>query len=311
MPAFTDDFVLEQSTTIGVGAYALGGAVAGFRTFQAVFGTGFEFEYVGRIPDYSKWEHVRGSITAGQLSRTLIKSSTGSLINWQVGDPTRILHTITSADRLALLRGKHYASTEPILKQKGMDWLDSTSAPTGTVQKLWDGTQWITVGRLNETTHKYLHEISFPDYAAGTPVQDTDLLLIGDVSASSAPRKITIADIFPAWTSFTPAAAPSSGAWTTSSSSGKYLKLGKLVFTRVFIDVQNNGTGAGFIAGMLPFNPVVEQSGSGYTNTPAASFTVQNRLLANGQFIVSKGHDNGYPVVSGTNIFLNACYEAA
>ncbi|TXL72565.1 hypothetical protein FHP25_25040 [Vineibacter terrae] len=277
----SDDFVLQQSTTTGLGDYIIPSAVSGFRTFLAVFGNGGVAEYVARLPDYSKWEHGWGVVSnasGGRITRNLLRSSTGSLIDWQAGDAMRVVHTITSADRLWQLRRKHYGSTEPPLKQKGMDWLDSTGAPTGTAHKLWDGTQWITVGTLNETTHKYLRNLT---------------------------------DDFPAWTAYTPVVTSSVGSFTSVSASGSYIQRGKLVAFRTIVTITTNGTAAGGVELTHPVAPIgPQQNCSAHANGPS-NFTCWASILASPAKLILLKYDGTYPGASGMSLYANGVYEAA
>jgi microcystin-dependent protein len=46
-------------------------------------------------------------------------------------------------------------TTQPATFQKGTFWLDTTSSPIDLV-KVYDGTQWVTTGVLNETNHTFV-----------------------------------------------------------------------------------------------------------------------------------------------------------
>lgn len=88
MPFRFADRVKETSTTTGVGAYSLAGAVAGFRTFVAGIGTTNLCHYVAE--DGTDWEIGIGTVTAGApdtLARTLIlaSSNAGAAVNWAAG----------------------------------------------------------------------------------------------------------------------------------------------------------------------------------------------------------------------------------
>jgi hypothetical protein len=73
----------ETTVTAGTGTVTLGGAVAGFRTWAAA-GAVTTAEYSYLIVDGSAWEVGVGTWTdaaSDTLSRTLVESSTGSLLN--------------------------------------------------------------------------------------------------------------------------------------------------------------------------------------------------------------------------------------
>lgn len=70
------------TSTTGIGSVTLDSAVSGFQTFAAAGGIdGDEIEYV--IEDGTDWEIGVGvlSTTATVLSRTLVDSSTGAILN--------------------------------------------------------------------------------------------------------------------------------------------------------------------------------------------------------------------------------------
>lgn len=97
------DRVRERTATVGTGAYALAGAVTGYRAFSTV-GDANTCHYCAT--DGSAWEIGLGTYTLSgtTLARTtLIASSTGSAISWVAGtkdifltEPASILPMLTS-----------------------------------------------------------------------------------------------------------------------------------------------------------------------------------------------------------------------
>jgi len=88
MPFIIADRVRETSTTVGTGSIALGGAVLGFQTFDAVLDTGDTTFYVAADQGGPNWEVGIGTFTApSTLARTTILSSSngGSIVNFGVG----------------------------------------------------------------------------------------------------------------------------------------------------------------------------------------------------------------------------------
>ena len=78
----TFDRVRMTTATTGAGAITLGAAVAGFRSFAAAnVPSGEVVTYT--IEDGSAWEVGEGTYSAGPgtLTRSLVSSSTGSLLN--------------------------------------------------------------------------------------------------------------------------------------------------------------------------------------------------------------------------------------
>jgi hypothetical protein len=87
MPLILEDRVREQSTTIGAGTFTLTGAVIGYQTFSGAIGNGNTCYYTISNPGTIEWEVGIGTVSAGQLARTTILSSSnaGSLVTFTGG----------------------------------------------------------------------------------------------------------------------------------------------------------------------------------------------------------------------------------
>jgi hypothetical protein len=80
------DRVQETTLTEGTGSLTLAGPTAGHQSFAAEIGEATECVHLTEsCSDPSVWELSRGELTGTTLTRTLIKSSTGSLIDWAAG----------------------------------------------------------------------------------------------------------------------------------------------------------------------------------------------------------------------------------
>jgi len=94
------DRVKETSTTTGTGTYSLAGAVAGYRTFVAGYGTTNRCTYC--VENGTDWEINEGTITDAApdtLTRNLLlASSTGSAISWAAGT-RNVFGCAAAADR--------------------------------------------------------------------------------------------------------------------------------------------------------------------------------------------------------------------
>ncbi len=87
MPLVLEDRVREQSTTIGTGTFTLTGAVIGYQTFSSAIGNGNTCYYTISNPGTTEWEVGIGTVSAGQLARTTILSSSnaGSIVTFTAG----------------------------------------------------------------------------------------------------------------------------------------------------------------------------------------------------------------------------------
>ena len=73
-----NDRVKETSVTTGTGTLTLDGAVQGFETFSSAIGNSNTTFYAIELPGTTEFEVGRGTISAGQLARTEIISSSNS-----------------------------------------------------------------------------------------------------------------------------------------------------------------------------------------------------------------------------------------
>jgi predicted RecA/RadA family phage recombinase len=87
---------------------------------------------------------------------------------------------------------------------------------------------------------------------------------------------------------FTPSVSAASGSYTTTTSSGKYVKVGRLVTIRMRVDITTNGTAANaMILGNIPFpttdnndfaGGTREDVSTGYTYTCSGQGTTSIRI---------------------------------
>ena len=87
MALVVNDRVKETSTTTGTGTFTLDGAVAGFETFSSAIGNGNTTYYAIEIPNSTEFEVGLGTVSAGQLDRTQVFSSSNSdaLVDFSAG----------------------------------------------------------------------------------------------------------------------------------------------------------------------------------------------------------------------------------
>ena len=78
MALVVNDRVKETSTTTGTGTLTLDGAVTGFETFSSAIGNTNTTYYAIELPNTVHFEVGRGTVSAGQLARTEVISSSNS-----------------------------------------------------------------------------------------------------------------------------------------------------------------------------------------------------------------------------------------
>lgn len=107
---------------------------------------------------------------------------------------------------------------------------------------------------------------------------------------------------------WTPTVDAGSGSFTTVSGSGRYTKIGRLVYFYAHIVITTNGTAASFVRFTLPFTSAqafvgygreIVSTGNSLTVTGTASGTTANILK----------YDNTYPGGSGYALDVQGHYE--
>lgn len=165
MAAVISDFAVETAYAApSTGTVSLGGALSGLKTLVTALGTGVVIRYAMFTATKNKWEKGYGTLTTGSpstLTRTLIDSSTGSLIDWQPGDLPIYIAPIVSGDEVASMRSNFRGATAPTAPlQLGMVWADTTGGVTSVAWKICTATAasgtWVTLYTVNETTNKWV-----------------------------------------------------------------------------------------------------------------------------------------------------------
>jgi hypothetical protein len=114
------------------------------------------------------------------------------------------------------------------------------------------------------------------------------------------------------WVPYTPTLSVTSGALTTASASGEYLRRGKILYFKVQISVTTNGTGAGQLGFTVPFASVgtIGQTTAGKerasTGKGVLGFLDAAASVCNLQF-----YDGTYPGANGYVINVSGFYEVA
>lgn len=136
-------FVCETSSTTGTGTFTLSGAVTGFRTFLSPFGGSAIAIYTARSTDGTKWEVGYGTVSGATLTRTLLASSTGSLIDFTGATPFKVYIGDFAWVLNSLLR-LHFASSKPGWLPSMSVWLKDLGSSQAQLT-LYDGTDDIAL----------------------------------------------------------------------------------------------------------------------------------------------------------------------
>ena len=114
------------------------------------------------------------------------------------------------------------------------------------------------------------------------------------------------------FTTYTPVVTSGTGAFTTVSATGRYRRIGKLVFIQITVTVTTNGTAATSVIATLPFSSLnvagVNHVLLGRAN--AVSFKMLQGIIApNAGSVSIFNYDNSYPGASGETLVLSGFYE--
>lgn len=174
------DNIWETSTTTGTAAYVLAGARAGFKAFGDKLANNEYCEYYARSADGLSWERCWGQYSSGgnSLTRNLIESSTGALINWAAG--TRELYQAPPAKSLNDLGAIYVGAARPAWLLANRLWLKTGVAPLELY--FFDGADDILLGKLDATANGFLPPafIGRVQFKDGGDVASAAALTLGD-----------------------------------------------------------------------------------------------------------------------------------
>ena len=111
-----------------------------------------------------------------------------------------------------------------------------------------------------------------------------------------------------AWLDWTPYVEASVGSLTSYTSSGRYCKIGKVVFCNFYIIITDNGTGSVAITTNLPVALSGNAIGVGRENGVSGK---ELQLLASGAIITIFDYANSYPAANDAKLIGSIVYEAA
>lgn len=107
---------------------------------------------------------------------------------------------------------------------------------------------------------------------------------------------------------WTPVITSTIGSITTSSATGTYTKVGRLVYVSMSITITNNGTGAGVLSASLPFTSGVGSTSLG-RETNATGTAVQVVTYPSASTVDLFTLANGYPAASGYGFSIGFTYS--
>lgn len=120
---------VQSSIITGTSAYTLDASVGAFKTWRSQIADLSTVFYFAENGDGTIWECGYGTLTYGSpdsISRTLISSSTGSLISWVAGDAPIYVQSTPVAVALSHLITGGLANARPGWLRAGGAWLDYT-----------------------------------------------------------------------------------------------------------------------------------------------------------------------------------------
>jgi hypothetical protein len=114
------------------------------------------------------------------------------------------------------------------------------------------------------------------------------------------------------FTIYTPVVTAQSGAFTSVSATGRYRRIGKLVFIQIAIMITTNGTAASWVIATLPFAAVNVANSNHILAGRAASVSfkmLQANTSPNSSSLNVFNYDNSYPGASGELLLISGFYE--
>lgn len=113
-----------------------------------------------------------------------------------------------------------------------------------------------------------------------------------------------------AWTAFTPTVGATSGSITSYTATGKYKRIGRIVFVDVDVTITNNGTGAGQLTiGSIPVPPVGLGTYFSGREAGLGNKMVHGSMNNGGATITVFDYSGAYPAATNARILLSGRYE--
>lgn len=114
------------------------------------------------------------------------------------------------------------------------------------------------------------------------------------------------------FTVYTPVITAAAGTFTSVSATGRYRRIGKLIFVQMAVTITTNGTAATYVIATLPLTSL-NSTGVVHVLTGKAS-AVSGKVLAglvpaNSASAIITAADNTYPGSNGETLILSGFYE--
>lgn len=163
---------LYSSNITGTAAYTLDAAVGSFKSWRSQFADGAVAFYLAENGDGTIWELGYGAVTYGSpdtIARTLIASSTSSLISWVAADAPIYVYSAPTAAALNHLIKGGLGTSRPAWMRAGGGWLDYTLGLAVTwVKNRWNGSADMEEGRFDVAKGIFVASPRRPWTATGT-----------------------------------------------------------------------------------------------------------------------------------------------
>jgi len=150
---------LASSTITGTSAYTLDAAVGAFKTWRSQFADLSSVFYCAENADGTIWEIGYGTLTYGSpdsISRTLLASSTGSLITWVAADAPIYVFSAPVSTALKHLLSPLAEARPAWLPRAGAWWDYATGIGVRWIHKMWTAAADFELGRYEAVPGIYV-----------------------------------------------------------------------------------------------------------------------------------------------------------
>lgn len=187
----------ESCSTTGTGTFSLAGAVGAYRTWRTGFSTNTVVFYLASNAAGTIWEIGYGTFATGSpdtLTRTLLQSSTGSLISWST--TPYYIYSIPTAEALNGVVYGGLAAARPGWAQAGYRWWDDAAGlAVNWIRKLYNGSADVRMGLYDAVKGVYFDDGRRPTTAVGAAnktIAAADIAGVFTYNTTAAARTVTL-----------------------------------------------------------------------------------------------------------------------